>query len=151
MQNAKTKKIKWALSLAIAILVCLALYVFATSSQNDLKTVDIGGAQLNVEIAKTSQQKQQGLCCRESLDADSGMLFVYYNPGDYRFWMKDTLIPLDIIWISPDKTIVHIEADVKPASFPETFGSSQPAQYVLETNAGWAAKNGVEVGDRVSL
>ena len=79
------------------------------------------------------------------------MLFVYNKPGDYRFWMKDTKIPLDMFWINSDKQIVHIEKDVQPSSYPESFGSEEPAQYVLETNAGFAKKYQIQNRDIVAF
>lgn len=154
MQNEKTKKTKLARRLfagAAAVLVGLSVLFFATRAQNGLPTVRIDGVVVSVEIAKTSQEKQQGLCCRDSLPENRGMLFVYEKPGDYRFWMKDTRIPLDMYWISFEKKIVHIEQNVQPNSFPKHFGSGIKAQYVLETNAGFAKKHNVQVGDTVEF
>lgn len=154
MQNEKTKKTKLARRLfagAAAVLVGLSLLFIATRSQNRLPTVRIDGVVVSVEIAKTSQEKQQGLCCRDSLPENQGMLFVYEKPGDYRFWMKDTRIPLDMYWISSEKKIVHIEESVQPSSFPKQFESGFRAQFVLETNAGFAKKHNIQVGDTVEF
>lgn len=79
------------------------------------------------------------------------MLFVYDMPGSYAFWMKDTRIPLDIMWLNSEKEIVHIESNVQPASYPKTFVPKMPAQYVLETNAGYAQKYTIKIGDRVEF
>lgn len=79
------------------------------------------------------------------------MLFVYDEPGDYRFWMKDTKIPLDMFWIDSNKQIVHIERDVQPSSYPKSFGSTKPAKYVLETNAGFADKYKIKNRDNVAF
>lgn len=76
---------------------------------------------------------------------------MYDKPGDYRFWMKDTRIPLDMIWISPDKRIVHIEHSVAPETYPQTFSSPEPAQYILETNAGHAKKYNLKKSDNVAF
>lgn len=124
---------------------------FAIQSQKHIAPLSIGGQELTVEIANTSQKRSQGLCCRESLADGQGMLFVYDQPGDYRFWMKDTLIPLDIFWIDADKRIVHIEESVQPESYPESFGSPEPAQYVLETKAGFAKQYDIKNRDKVAF
>jgi uncharacterized membrane protein (UPF0127 family) len=155
MQNAKTKKTKLARRLYLilaGVLFAGALFIvfFATDSQK-YTSIQINGSIVNAEIATDSQKQKKGLCCRDSLDANSGMLFVYNKPGNYSFWMKDTQIPLDIIWINSSKNIVHIEADVQPESFPETFSSEDLAQYVLEVNAGWIGENGISVGDQATF
>lgn len=154
MQNDATKKTKLALKLLAsvsAIIVGLSMISFAIKSQNELPNVKIADFVIAVEIATTSQEKQKGLCCRERLPENQGMLFVYEKPGNYRFWMKDTNIPLDMYWISSEKKIVHIEENVQPSSFPKQFGSDIKAQYVLETNAGFAKKHNIRVGDTVEL
>ena len=116
-----------------------------------MSEVKINSSTLQVAVADDNQERARGLCCRDFLPVDEGMLFVYNQPGDYGFWMKDTWIPLDMLWISSDKNVVHIEHSVQPESYPETFHSPQSAQYILETNAGWAKNNDVRVGDIVSF
>jgi uncharacterized membrane protein (UPF0127 family) len=119
--------------------------------RNNSELLTINGNKIRIEIAKSSQKKSEGLCCRDSLPDDHGMLFVYDQPGDYRFWMKDTKIPLDMIWIDSNKKIVHIEEDVQPSSYPKSFGSNDPAQYVLETNAGFVKKYQIQKRDNVAF
>lgn len=151
MPNAKTKKIKSALSaLLVLTIVGGAFFVSAIISQN--KTIQISGQSLAVEVADEPAERERGLCCRDSLVSDSGMLFVYDKPGYYSFWMKDTRIPLDIIWVDSAEEIVYIEEYVQPESYPnESFVSESPAQYIIETNAGWVRANGVAIGDSVQL
>ncbi len=91
------------------------------------------------------------MCCRDSLPQNEGMLFVYDQPTDLRFWMKDMRFPLDMIWIDHNKKIVHIEQDVKPSSYPKVFSAKTLAQYVLETNANYVSKHNIKVGDAVSF
>ena len=121
---------------------------FDASSASRLKIKD---TEIKIEVANSDEERRLGLCCRDSLAKDSGMLFIYDQPGDYHFWMKDTRIPLDMYWISNDKKIIHIERNVQPSTFPKTFGTDTPAQYVLETNAGFADKHSIDIGDRVSF
>jgi uncharacterized membrane protein (UPF0127 family) len=77
------------------------------------------------------------------------MWFVFESAGGWAFWMKDTLIPLDIVWVASDGTIVTIAAGVAPESYPKAFGPEAPAQYVLEVPAGFAARHGIAEGDKV--
>ena len=125
-----------------------AFYVFSTVKTSNLI---VGTNKLTVETAKTSEQMQRGLCCRDSLAQHAGMLFVYEKPGDYRFWMKDTKIALDMYWINSQKKIVYIEHNVQPSSYPKTFGTEIPAQYILETNAGYAKSRNIKIGDAVNF
>ncbi len=133
-----------------AVLIGL-FFSIATMSQNEMTPLSIGGQELQVEIANSSQKRSRGLCCRDSLAEDQGMLFVYDKPGDYRFWMKDTRIPLDMFWVNSSKQIVHIERDVQPSSYPKAYGTKEPAQYVLETNAGFAQKYNIKNRDIVAF
>ena len=135
----------------IATILLGLIIVFAIKSQNHTTTLSIGGQVLEVEIANSSQKRSHGLCCRDSLAEDHGMLFVYDKPGDYRFWMKDTRIPLDMFWVNSSKQIVHIERDVQPSSYPKAYGTKEPAQYVLETNAGFAQKYNIKNRDIVAF
>ena len=127
------------------------LLLFITRPQDQISFLTINDNKLSIQIATTSQEKQQGLCCRDSLPENQAMLFVYDEPGNYRFWMKNTKIPLDMYWINSQKKIVHIEEAVLPSTYPMTFGTNAPAQYILETNANYASKNHIKVGDNVSF
>lgn len=151
MQNEDQKKTKWALSLIAIIVLIPVLIIIATISHYDKSTIVINNQVLNIEIANTSQERSRGLCCRDSLSDDQGMLFVYDKPGFYGFWMKDTRIPLDMIWINSNKQIVHIKEDVKPETYPKSFVSDEPAQYVLETNAGFVSKYQIKKRDKVAF
>lgn len=154
MLSVHTKRIKLARKLVVGVVavVLLSVITFAIISQkNKITPLSINNREFIVEIANTSQKRERGLCCRDSLAADRGMLFVYDSPGDYRFWMKDTRIPLDIIWIDSDKRIVHIEESVRPETYPQSFSSKEPAQYVLELNAGTVNKFDFQNRDRVAF
>lgn len=137
--------------LAAITLIISGVVIFAISSQNRNDTIRIGNTTINVERAVSEAERQRGLCCRDFLAENAGMLFVYSQPGDYRFWMKDTRIPLDMYWISSEKKIVHIEQNVQPETYPQPFGTDKPAQYILETNAGFAKTHNIKVGDPVNF
>lgn len=155
MQNEKTKKTKWARKFVIPVIIgitlCTAMIIFAMTSQNNLRTLTVNNTEIAIEFATSSQEKSRGLCCRDTLPENQGMLFVYDRPGDYGFWMKDTRIPLDMYWINQEKEIVHIEHSVVPSSYPKSYRSPKPAQYILETNAGFAKQHNIQVGDPVSF
>lgn len=104
--------------------------------------VKIGKKEYNVEVAETEAQKLQGLQGRDSLGSDEGMLFVYEKPQDVAFWMKDTKIPLDIIFIDEDQEVISI-AKGEPMS--EDLMEETDVQYVLELNQDSGVKEGDEV------
>lgn len=97
-------------------------------------------------VATSSADLQKGLSQRFFLPADQGMLFVFDEVGSHGFWMKDTLIPLDMVWIKSDKTVVGVTPNVMPDSYPQTFLPPEPISYVLELNAGAAEKFGIATG-----
>jgi hypothetical protein len=104
---------------------------------------------LKVEIAATSAQRARGLSGRLQLPPNQGMLFVFPAADYHAFWMKDMHFPLDIIWIDDEQRIVDIAPDLSPDTYPRLFRPRQPARYVLEVQAGTAAKYGLKIGDSV--
>ena len=111
--------------------------------------VEIGSTTIQAELVRTPDKRRQGLSGRTSLAPKHGMLFIFDEPQDLSFWMKDMYFPIDMIWIGADKTVVGITDNVRPTSYPKTFGPPEPAQYVLEVNAGAARQWGIETGNEV--
>lgn len=111
------------------------------------------GHVVDVEIAADNETREQGLMFRESVPDGKGMLFIFPATGEYPFWMKNTMIPLDMIWIDSSDKIVHIERNVPPcvADPCTSYPPHAKAIYVLEMAAGEAKKNGLEVGDHVKM
>ena len=107
---------------------------------------------VNVEIADEKEEITTGLMFRESLAKDSGMLFVFPEEGVHKFWMKNTLIPLDMIWIN-DNEIIYIKDNALPCKTEvcESYGPDKEAKYVLEVNSGFVEENEVDVGDTVKI
>ena len=136
--------------IVINILLILTGNVYAESRE---AIISFEGNRFYVELAETVDEKVRGLMFREHLDPDKGMLFVYQEEGRRSFWMKNTLIPLDIIWIDEDKKAVFIAVDVQPSgSEPHpTINPDVDAKYVLELNAGTAEKIGLAVGDKLEF
>ncbi len=133
----------------IVILTFILYLFFRNDSFVQLK---INAQTLKVEIADEKAEQELGLMNRESLSEDKGMLFVYQTGIAPNFWMKNMLIPLDMIFISPDKTINHIEKNIPPCTEKEaeqcpTYTSPFPTQYILEVNAGYAEKYKLKEGD----
>jgi uncharacterized membrane protein (UPF0127 family) len=130
----------------------VGLAACSKASQGPVVTVHAakGDAQVTVELALTREEQARGLMYRTELPEDAGMLFVFDGESERTFWMSNTPIPLDIIYIRGDKTIVSIAANATPYS-EKQIPSRGPAHYVLEVNGGWAARHGVKSGDSVSV
>ena len=104
---------------------------------------------LSAEIALTPEEQARGLSGRKSIGADDAMIFPLFPPRLPSFWMKDTLVPLDIIFVRTDGTIDMIAANAKPLDLTP-ISSGTPASGVIELRGGQAKKLGLDVGDRVS-
>ena len=102
-----------------------------------------------MEIARTPEEQATGLMNRGELAPDRGMIFPYDPPRDASFWMKNTLIPLDMIFIRPDGTIARIAENTVPLSL-DPVASLEPVAAVLEIAGGRSAELGIRPGDRVT-
>ncbi len=146
--------------LAVAVLAHLTLAGACAPSSAQIKlqrferdvlsieTADGQRHRLEVELALTGEQHAQGLMYRRSLAEDAGMLFLYRGAGILSMWMKNTPIPLDMMFIAPDGRIVDIAERTVPYSL-ETVSSRFAASAVLEVNGGTVARLGIQPGDRV--
>lgn len=105
------------------------------------------------EIADTPARVQRGYMFRREVKEDEGMVFVFPEPGFHSFWMKNTLVPLDIVWIDEEFTVIHIEPGVPPCKADPcaTYGPLRKTRYVLEVRAGMTRAGGLKVGDRVRI
>lgn len=111
---------------------------------------EAGGRAVSVEIAETDRDRQRGLMYRTSMPEDQGMIFVFRERREHPFWMHDTCIPLDMLFLDDDGTIVGIEENA-PTLDDSTFTVGCPSRYVLEVNAGWSRRHGVKAGQRVRI
>jgi uncharacterized membrane protein (UPF0127 family) len=107
-----------------------------------------GGARVAVTIARTPTERERGLMYVNYLPPNDGMLFIFDRDEPLLFWMKNTLIPLDMVFVSSDMTVAGVVANAKPLTL-ETRGVEKPCRYVVETNGGWAAAHGVGPGSKV--
>jgi uncharacterized protein len=124
--------------------------LFLTACNNTKDIIYINNNEIKVEIADTQLEQQQGLMNREYLEEDSGMLFIFTEEEKKSFWMKNTLIPLDIIFISENYLINDIYS-VQPCETDECELYSANAKYVLEVDEGYCEENNINVGDFVLI
>ncbi len=108
---------------------------------------------VDTELALTQQEKTIGLSNRKSLGTNSGMLFIYENDSLGGFWMKDTLIPLDMIFANEKGEILYIEENTQPCDRTpcRVYNPSVPYRYVLEVNGYWARDRGIKIGDSIEI
>ena len=111
--------------------------------------VELKGQRFHVEVVDDEPRRQLGLMHRETLPDNQGMLFLFEHEGLQAFWMKNTLIPLDILYFDAERRLVSVSRDVPPCKSARcpNYPSTGPALYVLELNAGQAAALGVGRGD----
>ncbi|WP_254766115.1 DUF192 domain-containing protein [Salinilacihabitans rarus] len=112
-----------------------------------------GNATVTLEVAATLEEQREGLMFRESLPEDHGMVFVYDEADERSFWMKNTYVPLDMIFVAPNGTVLNVEhADPEPDASDgelERYHSDGDAQYVIELEQGFANETGVGPGTEV--
>jgi uncharacterized membrane protein (UPF0127 family) len=109
-----------------------------------------GPASVRLEVATNDASRMKGLMFRQSLADGDGMLFVFGETSDHGFWMKNTFIPLDMIFIGDDLRVVGVHARAVPQSL-DTITVGAPSRYVLEVPGGWAEHHGVTRGTQVDL
>jgi uncharacterized membrane protein (UPF0127 family) len=133
--------------------LALALALAAAVSPANPECVVPDGTRVRLELAVTDEERQLGLMFRDVLPADHGMLFIFQTDAALDFWMKNTFIPLDLVWVSSTGEVVDVRADVQPCrSDPcPSYESRKPARAVLEVNAGFAAAHGVRVGAQLTF
>ena len=141
----------WIVGLVVVLVVVMIISWGGRESEDlEISEVCYGATCFQVEVADTQEERAKGLMFRESLCDSCGMLFVYDEEGDYKFWMKNTLIPLDIIWLDSDLKVVYV-ANAVPCVTDgcELYGPSRgiESRYVLEVNRRVVEGIGLGVGD----
>ena len=139
------------LAIFIVILFAAVAFRFGSPSAKKGVAISVGGHPLIVEVADTMTSRSQGLSGREPLPSDGGMLFAFSKPGNYGFWMKDMKFALDFVWVN-GATVVGMNENVptEPNGNILTYNHyypPEPADKVLEVNAGTVARLGIRVGD----
>ncbi len=137
------------------IIPMVLLILLLTGCQQNQNRVTLKGQSFLVEVADDNNSRAMGLMFREKLADDAGMLFIF--PDAYRraFWMKNTLIPLDILYFDENRILVSISEKTPPCknttSRCPNYPSTKPAKYVLEINAGLSEKYGFKPGDELTI
>ena len=134
-------------ALCTALLIVGAMFAQASAAELPLVELSIKGHKLQAEIAATFETRAKGLMHRFSLKPDHGMLFVFREPQQQAFWMRNTFVALSIAYIDSKGRILNIE-DMAPQS-ESTHPSNGPAQYALEMKKGWFSERGIGAGAAV--
>lgn len=134
--------------LYLAIVFAVAPAIAAAKTERLVVETSAGERVFDVEVVREEKERNRGLMYRKKLAETGGMLFDYDPPQDVAFWMKNTYIPLDIIFIDASGRIITIAAETTPLSL-DRIPSNGLARGVLEIKGGLAAKRGIKVGDRV--
>jgi uncharacterized membrane protein (UPF0127 family) len=139
---------RWVIACALALLTA---FPSCTQAGEGLIPLQLpGGIIIQAEIADTMKKRAEGLMYREHLAKDRGMLFTFDQAQPWTFWMKNTKIPLDIIWMNEKKQIIHIAHNV-PICTRTDDGCPEPAMYVLELAGGEAERLKLEKGSRLQF
>ena len=140
------------LATALAFLIMAVGYdSFQTHNTKavDQKEIYVADKKIVVDIADKLDEQTLGLSYRKSMSENTGMLFIFPQPGSMGFWMKNMNFSLDFIWIDSNNKIISIAKNISPKTYPKIFYSPLPVKYVLEVNAGWSDRNGIKNGDLV--
>ena len=141
-------------SIFVSILIIVTISVFWVMHHDFTYkhvSITLGQKTFDTLVSDTESLREKGLGDREYLSPDQAMLFVFDRPDFYGFWMKDMHFPINMIWVDASSTIVGIEEDVRPETYPKNFFPKSPASFVIETNTGVSHIEGLHLGDHVSL
>ncbi|MGH8054479.1 MAG: DUF192 domain-containing protein [Stenotrophomonas sp.] len=137
-------------NILLRALFALSLLTLAGCASADGKHwVELAGSRYQVELAQDDDTRARGLMFREEMDIDHGMLFIHDRQEPQAYWMKNTKLPLDILYFDTERRLVSQQRDVPPCSAGDMcppYPSFKPARYVLELNAGQAAKLNLQDG-----
>ena len=115
------------------------------------KSMTIGSTTVEASVAQTWPERIKGLSGTPFLPEHVVKLFVFDAPGLHSIWMKEMNYSIDILWVSAEGDIVYLEEDASPESYPAMFVPTKPATYVIEAAAGFVQKEGIKIGDTVTL
>lgn len=136
--------------IALTLMATIGLAAAQEEPQMNLKRAWLGAGmhRIDAQLALSPEQRQTGLMWRKSMPAHEGMLFVFEQPSQQCFWMKNTLIPLTAAFVADDGTIVNL-VDMQPQKL-DPHCSAKPVRYVLEMNQGWFAKKNIKAGSKIT-
>ncbi|MEI6494708.1 MAG: DUF192 domain-containing protein [bacterium] len=123
----------------------------SSAAKNHSPKAAVGNSVIELEIADTVLKRAKGLSGRKQLAENTGLLFIFDDPGYPSFWMKDMHFDIDIIWLDENWQVVDITSNLSPKTFPHSFYPKAPTKYVIEIPAGEAGKRGIEIGSKLSI
>ncbi|MBI4158790.1 DUF192 domain-containing protein [Candidatus Woesearchaeota archaeon] len=136
----------------ILFFVLLVFLAGCTSKYLEIETSQNEKVKIRIEVADTGDKRSRGLMFRENICKNCGMLFIFDDLDYISFWMKNTLIPLDIVFIDENFTIVDIQYAIPCEEDPcRTYDSRGKAKYVLEVNEGFTEENNIKLGDKIEI
>ncbi|MHB8710032.1 MAG: DUF192 domain-containing protein [Minisyncoccota bacterium] len=151
MERDTTRLIGGVALVTVVVIAVLFFYRTTITREAEPANASFGGVSLSIEYATTEAARERGLGGRTSIPDDYGMLFVFPKDDYYGFWMKDTLVPLDMFWLDDKGQVVYVARDVATSTYPNVFYPLAPARYVLETAAGFAQTHAVATGTPLLL
>jgi len=133
-------------------ILIFSLILLGCVDKKELATINFENVTISAEVADTSEERSVGLMNRVTLDSNSGMLFVFPEEKRHSFWMKNTLIPLDMIFVSKDLEIVDIISTTPCLEDPcEIYEPKTDALFVIEVNEGFSEAKGLKIGQKVNI
>lgn len=139
------------ITIFVAILLLLLGLKVISNGVEERWEVIVGERSYVVEVRDSDAERSKGLSGHKPLLENEGMLFVFEKEGNYGFWMKDMLFPIDIIWIDKNFVVNHIESEVSPETYPKVFYPMGIIMYVLEVSSGQASSSNIKIGDAVKF
>lgn len=137
---------KWWIALTACAVLMTALFVTWPNAPTMMR---LGNADFALRVARTEQQREQGLSGTTDLADSEALLFVFPSDEQWGIWMKDMNYPIDIVWLSADKKVIHIVPNAQPSSYPNTsYQPPRPARYVIELKAGAASSKRITIGSQ---
>lgn len=153
-KNNKSRLNLWQVAGGLIGVIILAFIFIPTADQLAIDgtiyfETSVKEVPINVEVVKNSEERAKGLMYRKEMARDRGMLFIFDRQEIQSFWMKNTYLSLDLIFIDESKKVVGVLANVPPLN-EQSRKIDQPSRYVLEANAGWALENQISIGTKIN-
>lgn len=149
MYHLKKNRILFSLFFLGGLFVFWGIKEYDEVKSYEKKILYVGTEEIDIEVARTPQEKQRGLSQRENLLKNSGMLFIFESDTQPFIWMKDMKFSIDILWIDAKKVIVGWEEYVAPETYPKTFQPEENIRYVLEVPAGFVKEKNIRKYEKV--
>jgi uncharacterized membrane protein (UPF0127 family) len=142
------KKIRRWVTIGLVVWTAIIGGVFLWWKMNDeQQVVRLHGHTYHIAVMRTEEELEHGLSGTPSLPADHAMLFVFPYDTKWAMWMKDMKYSLDIVWLDANRTVIHMEKNLSPDTYPDEYRSETASRYVIELPSGTIEKTGIQLGD----